>query len=143
MPIGPQFRTPSRQKVVPGTAPFVPTSISSRITNTVSVTGSVTSTITGSVIANPTTSAAFVVNQITVTSGGAATAIFAISTSTIFREVTNPTSSNVAIFLGPVGVTVTTGHYLPGATAFDQQYNSAALYAVALTGSVTVSTMGW
>lgn len=131
----------SRQSRFPNSAPFVPTTID--VGNTVPVTGSVTATISGSIVANPTTSAAFVASQITITSGGAATAIFAISASTIFREVTNPTASNATVFLGPVGVTVTTGHYLPGGWAFDQQYNSAALYGVALTGSVTVSTFGW
>ena len=127
------FRAPRRQGPVPSTAPYNPT--------TVTIGGTVSTT--GSGISNPTTSGTFVTNQVTVTSGGAPTLLFAQSASIIFREVTNPTSSNAAVFLGLVGVTVTTGHYLPGATAFDQGNNSAALYGLAATGSVTVSTIGW
>ena len=176
MPFPPSF-TPKRQSTFPNAQPFNPTTLNTRVTNTVSVTGSVTSSITGSVTVsgtvavssvpnpvtvsgtvtvstvsnpvtvsgtvNPTTSASFATNQVTVTSGGAATQIFAINTSTIFREVINPTASNATVFLGTSGVVATVGHFLPGGAAFDQGYNSAALYGIAATGSVTVSTIGW
>ena len=134
------FRVPRRHGQVPNTQAYVPATVN--VGNTVSTTGS--TTITGSVVANPTTSASFVTNQITVTSTTVSTLIFAQSASVIFREVTNPTSSNAAVFIGSTSsMTITTGHYLPGGVAFDQQNNSAALYAVAATGSVTVSTIGW
>lgn len=141
---GVPYRVRGRPTSGPNNATMVPTTIGvSRVNSTVSVTGSVTSTITGTVVANPTTSAAFVTNQVTITSSTTVTLIFATGSSLIFREVTNPTSSNASIFIGPVGMTVTTGHFIPGATAFDQAYNSAALYGLSATGSVTVSTIGW
>src|SRR5690348_12706930 len=117
---GVPFRVRGRPTSGPNSQPMIPRDINATVSNTVSV--------TGSVVSNPTTSAAFVTNQITITA--TATPIFATSASILFREVTNPTSSNAAVFLGGSGVTITTGHYLPGAAAFDQQYNSAALYGI-------------
>ena len=138
----------------------------SSITNTVSVTGTVsvsgasfTGTVTISsnvtvssiVAALPTgtntigafstlgQSASFTTGQVTITAS--ATQIFAVNASTIFREVTNPTTTT--LYLGTAGVTTGNGHILPGPAAFDMQFNSAALYGIVTTGSVTVSTIGW
>lgn len=105
------------------------------ITNTVSVQGTVT--------ANPTTSAGFTTSQVIITSTVTATQIFASGASIIFREVTNPTASNATIFLGSSAVTTTSGHFCVGGSAVDWNNNSAAIFAVTATGSVTVSTMGW
>lgn len=127
------YRVRGRPTSGPNSQPMVPRDVVADVSNTVSV--------TGSVISNPTTSASFVTAQITITA--TATPIFAVSTSIFFREVTNPTGSNATVFIGGAGVTVTTGHFLPGAAAFDQQYNSAALFGIVATGSVTVSTIGW
>jgi hypothetical protein len=128
------------------------------VSNTVSVTVSnfpATQTVSGTVTAsvpNPVTvsgtvsvsniaqSASFVTAQVTVTAS--ATQLFASGASVNFREVLNP--STVSIFIGNTSsLTTTTGHYLLGSSAFDQQFNSSAMWGVTTTGSVTVSTAGW
>lgn len=136
---GVPFRVRGRQTSGPNSQPMIPRDLA--IGNTVSVTGSVTSTITGTVIATTPTSSVFSTAQVTVT--GSATLIFATVTNSVFREVINPTASNAMIAIGVSTVTFTTGHFIPAGAAFSFGYMSGAVYAVAATGSVTVSTIGW
>jgi hypothetical protein len=114
------------------------------VSNTVSVTVSnfpATQTVSGTVsVSNIAQSASFVTAQVTVTAS--ATQLFASGASVNFREVLNP--STVSIFIGSTSsMTTTTGHYLLGSSAFDQQFNSSAMWGITSTGSVTVSTAGW
>ncbi len=84
-------------------------------------------------------SASVTSSQVTVTAS--ATQIFGAGASAIFREVTNPTTTT--IYLGTSAVTTASGHFFAGPSAFDMQFNSAALFGIVTTGSVTVSTIGW
>jgi hypothetical protein len=164
-------RAPLRQSSFPtqeNTAPDV-VAVSS-VTNTVSVTGSVAvSGVSGTFNASATSatptytdsttqalslnlagdlraivsslglSASVTSSQVTITAS--ATQLFASGASIIFRQVTNPTTTT--IYLGASGVTTGNGHIIPGPAAFDMQFNSAALFGIVTTGSVTVSTIGW
>ena len=126
-----------RVTTYPGPGITVPNAVS--VNNTVSVTGSLS--LTSGVIATVGTSASVTSSQITVTAS--ATQIFAINVNQIFREVVNPTTSTASIWIGAAGVTTTTGLEVPVATAFDMNFNTAALFGICSTGSVTVSTIGW
>ena len=145
----PPYRVPRRHGQVPGTQAYIPTNVNSRVSNTVSVTGSVTSTITGSVAVSSvagsvavttTTSTAFTAAQVAVTT--ASTLLFATGSFGVFREVVN-TATASAMFLGPVAVTITTGHRLAAGGVFSMPKNSAPLYAIIQTGSETATTIGW
>jgi hypothetical protein len=115
------------------------------VSNTVSVTGSISVSNTASVTFSAVAatlgqSATFTTSQVTVTAS--ATQLFASGASVNFREVLNP--STVSIFIGSTSsLTTTSGHYLLGSSAFDQQFNSSAMWGITSTGSVTVSTAGW
>ncbi len=114
------------------------------VTGTVSITGSVsvgnTVSVTGSVVANPTTSTSFATSQVNITAS--ATAIFAAGVGPVYREVRNISASS-ALYVGGSGVTITTGHQVPGGGVFNMSRNSTALYGVVDTGSITASTIAW
>ena len=143
----PPYRVPRRHGQVPGSAPYVPSSVN--IGNTVSTTGSVTASITGSITVSgisstvsvsTTTSTAFTTAQVAVTT--ASTLLFATGSFGVFREVVN-TATASAMFLGAVTVTITTGHRLAAGGTFSMPKNSAPLYAIIQTGSETATTIGW
>lgn len=146
MPRGLPYRTPARQGIGPNTQPYVPTSQNARVTNTVSVTGSVTSSITGTVTVNGTVTSTYTVStslvtaQVSVTT--ASTLLFATGSFGSFRQVRN-TSTTSAVFIGVVGVTITTGHSVPAGATFDMERLSAPLYGIVSTGSEVVTTIGW
>lgn len=137
---------PSRITTYPKQGTPAAGQVTAVVTNTVSTTGSITASISGSISGSVTvttvgTSASFTTSQVTITA--TATPIFAININQIFREVVNPTTSTASIWVGASGVTTTTGLEVPVATAFDMSFNTAALYGITATGSVTVSTIGW
>jgi len=105
--------------------------------DSVSISNTVSTTFSSTVA----TATSFTTSQVTVTTS--ATALFAFNASTVFREVTNPLTSSVTVYLGVTGVTTASGHALLGATAFDMDNQAAALYGIVSTGSVVVTTIGW
>lgn len=134
---------PSRITTYPKQGTPAAGSVSATITNTVSTTssGTVTVSVTSVAVTTIAISGSLTTSQVTITA--TATPIFAININQIFREVVNPTTSTASIWVGASGVTTTTGLEVPVATAFDMSFNTAALYGICSTGSVTVSTIGW
>ncbi len=141
----PSYRYP-RQSREPTPSPVVPTEVSvSEVMSTISVTGSFypgtqTVSVTGSVTVTQSTTSAFVAAQVTVTAS--ATQLFALNGSPNFREVANPNTTST-VFIGPAGVTITTGHALRPNSVFDMAANAGALFGVVSTGSITCTTIGW
>lgn len=158
----------TRQTQVPGQQPFTPTSVVSRISNTVSVTGSVTASITGSVTVssivatasvlvtnfpNPQTvsgtvtanpplagTTSLTTSQVSVTLS--ATQLFAVSSQTTFRQVSN-SSTATTIYLGTSAVTTTSGYALGPSAFFVMENNSSPLYGIVAATTTSVFLMGW
>lgn len=117
----PRFRAgPARQRTVPGTAPFVPSTID--VGNTVPVTGSVTASITGSVTVT-------VPNPVTVS--GTVTVSGITATASVL--VTNFPASQT------VSGTVTVSNLPPATQTVSGTINFASLYPATATSVISAS----
>jgi hypothetical protein len=74
----------------------------------------------------------------------AAEVVIAANTSRIYAEVSNPTASGIIIYLGKdATVTTANGHILESGKSFGFQGYTGAIWAIAASGTPTITTIEW